>query len=85
MGLFTKHLVARRAIEILMERGGAIKDRELYEHLRKAYDLSYREFISILMFLEINGYIHVESIGDDLRAININYRAIAQKKLEEQG
>jgi|DewCreStandDraft_3_1066083.scaffolds.fasta_scaffold00071_14 hypothetical protein len=85
MGVFSKNLVARRAIEILIERGGAIKDRELYEHLRKLYDLSYREFISLLIFLEINGYIHVESIGDDLRAININYRAIAQRKTEEQG
>ena len=48
MGVFSKNLVARRAIKILIERGGAIKDRELYEHLRKLYDLSYREFISLL-------------------------------------
>ncbi|HWQ17659.1 MAG TPA: hypothetical protein VNL13_07520 [Sulfolobales archaeon] len=74
--MFSKHLAARRAIELLLERGGAMKDRELYEHLRKSYDMSYKEFISLLLYLEINGFINVESIGDDTKAVNLNYKRI---------
>ncbi len=72
--IFSRHLAARRALEILVERGGAMKDRELYEQLRKTTDISYREFISLLLYLEINGFVNVESIGDDVRAVNLNYR-----------
>jgi hypothetical protein len=74
--VFSKHLAARRAIELLLERGGAMKDRELYEHLRKSYDMSYKEFISLLLYLEINGFINVESIGEDTKAVNLNYKRV---------
>ncbi|GAY24872.1 hypothetical protein ATG_00750 [Desulfurococcaceae archaeon AG1] len=74
--MFSKHLAARRAIELLLERGGAMKDRELYEHLRKSYDMSYKEFISLLLYLEINGFINVESIGEDTKAVNLNYKRV---------
>jgi len=74
--VFSKHLVARRAIELLLERGGAMKDRELYEHLRKSYDMSYKEFVSLLLYLEINGFVNVESIGEDTKAVNLNYKRV---------
>lgn len=72
--VFSKHLIARKALELLVERGGAMKDRELFEHLRRTYDISYKEFVSLLLYLEINGFINVESIDEDARAVNINYR-----------
>lgn len=74
--VFSKHLAARRALELLIERGGAMKDRELYEQLKKTYDMSYKEFISLLLYLEINGFVNVESIDEDTRAVNLNYKRI---------
>jgi hypothetical protein len=78
MATYSKHMAARKALEILMERGGAMKDRELYEQLRKTFDISYKEFLSLLLFLEINGYITVETISEDVRAVNLYYRRFAE-------
>ncbi len=80
--VFSKHLAARRAIELLMERGGAMKDRELYEHIRKTYDISFKEFLSLLLYLEINGFVNVESIGDDTRAVNLNYKKMGTEPVK---
>ncbi|MDT7888891.1 MAG: hypothetical protein RQ885_07945 [Desulfurococcales archaeon] len=81
MGTYSKALAARNILEILVKRGGAMKDRELYEHLRKTYDISYKEFLSLLLFLEINGYITVETISEDARAVNIYYKKMSEKQL----
>jgi hypothetical protein len=81
MGTYSKALAARNILEILVKRGGAMKDRELYEHLRKTYDISYKEFLSLLLFLEINGYITVETISEDARAVNIYYKKMGEKQL----
>ncbi|MEM1611720.1 MAG: hypothetical protein QXQ57_08775 [Sulfolobales archaeon] len=77
MGSYSRHMAARRALEILMERGGAMKDRELYEHLRKTFDISYKDFLSLLLYLEINGYVTVETISEDVRAVNLYYKRLA--------
>lgn len=60
-----------------MERGGAMKDRELYEHLRKTFDISYKDFLSLLLYLEINGYVTVETISEDVRAVNLYYKRLS--------
>ncbi|MDT7896132.1 MAG: hypothetical protein RQ855_08020 [Desulfurococcales archaeon] len=78
MVTYSKHMAARKALEILMERGGAMKDRELYEQLRKTFDISYKEFLSLLLFLEINGYITVETISEDARAVNLYYKRLTE-------
>lgn len=74
----SRSIMMRRVVEMLLERGGAMKDKEIYEGLRKLHDISYGEFLRLLMILEINGYVHVETIGEDARAVNLNYRKIEE-------
>lgn len=50
------HLVL---IEMLKIKGGSVTDKELYDSVKSAYEVSYQEFIKTLMKLEINGYIRV--------------------------
>jgi len=76
--MYSRHMASRKALEILIERGGAMRDRELYEQLRKFYDMSFKDFLSLLLSLEINGYVIVETISEDIRAVNINYRRIGE-------
>jgi hypothetical protein len=54
-----------------MENNGAAKDREIYEYIRKKFNISYSDFLSLLMALEINGVILVSTISDNLRAVNL--------------
>ncbi|MEM3254423.1 MAG: hypothetical protein QW765_05070 [Fervidicoccaceae archaeon] len=46
-------------------KGGSIIDRELYEAVSAATELSYPEFLKVLMKLELNGLIRVSSIKED--------------------
>lgn len=50
---------------ILFLKGGSIMDKELYEAVSSATDLSYSEFLRTIMKLELNGLIRVSSIKED--------------------
>jgi Fe2+ or Zn2+ uptake regulation protein len=63
-----------RILEILNENTGIMKDTDLYEALRREFDISYREMMRYLMMLEIRGYIHVSSSRENLRVISLNPR-----------
>ncbi|RLG77586.1 MAG: hypothetical protein DRO12_01925 [Thermoprotei archaeon] len=67
----SKRLMLVRILRLLQERGGLISDRELLELLRREYDISYTEFISALMKLEVEGFIHVIPQKEDMRVIKL--------------
>ncbi|MEM1619142.1 MAG: hypothetical protein QXU97_04125 [Fervidicoccaceae archaeon] len=46
-------------LEMLSLKGGTALDRELYEAVRMAYDVSWSEFLRTLMRLELRGLIRV--------------------------
>lgn len=58
-------------LEVVMDNGGTVKDRELYEVLRKKYEISYPDFLRYLMMLEIRGYVTVSSTKEDVRVVSL--------------
>ena len=58
-------------LEIVIANGGTVKDRELYEILRKRYEISYPDFLRYIMMLEIRGYVTVSSTKEDVRVISL--------------
>jgi len=59
-------------VEILLKKGGALTDTELYAALRKSYgDLSFRELNKTLMCLEIEGIIHVFRLTKNIRRVEL--------------
>lgn len=58
-------------IEILKKLNGKASDKELYEELRKIYDIQFSQFLQILMTMEIQGMITVNMPKDDLRIIEL--------------
>jgi Fe2+ or Zn2+ uptake regulation protein len=59
-------------VEILLKKGGALTDSELYQALRKAYgDLSLRELNKTLLSLEIDGIIYVFRLTKNMRRVEL--------------
>jgi len=63
--------VLARILEILAENGGIIKDSELFELLRREYDISISDLMKYLMMLEMRGYISVSSASENVRIIHL--------------
>ena len=49
-----------------------MRDAELYNTLKREFDISYTDLLKYLMILEIRGYIHVSSSRDNVRIIRIS-------------
>ena len=60
-----------RIIEILEERGGIIKDKELFELLKEETDISFADFLKALLDLEVRGLIRVQLASEDLRIVEL--------------
>jgi Fe2+ or Zn2+ uptake regulation protein len=61
-----------RVVEILLKRGGALTDTELYQALQTSYgDLSLRELNNTPICLEIEGIIHVFRVTKNLRRVEL--------------
>ncbi|MGB9725760.1 MAG: hypothetical protein ACP5LZ_05560 [Fervidicoccaceae archaeon] len=56
---------------ILLIKGGSMMDKELYEAVSSATDLSYSDFLKTLMKLELNGLVKVSSIKEDQLLIEL--------------
>jgi len=63
--------VLARILEILAENGGIIRDSELFEALRKDFDISLSDLMRYLMILEMRGYINVSSASENVRIIHL--------------
>lgn len=60
----------RRKLQLLMlnyiKEKGKATDKELYEVVRKVHELSYQQFISLLMALEVEGFIALHYAKDSM-------------------
>ncbi|MEL9929811.1 MAG: hypothetical protein QXF50_02795, partial [Sulfolobales archaeon] len=66
MSRYNRSSVLRIILEELREAGGASRDKELYESVRREIpDLSFKEFLKYLLILEFNGCINVSSISEN--------------------
>lgn len=67
----TLPVIINEVLEILNNSGGTIKDRDLYEMLRRKYDITYSDFLRYLMVMEIRGFIVVAMPKEDSRVISL--------------
>lgn len=61
--MFSRRKIEFRILEYLKNKGKAT-DKELYEILSKEFGVSYNQLLSIIMQLEIEGFIAVSSGRD---------------------
>ncbi|HDN75678.1 MAG TPA: hypothetical protein ENG05_00950 [Acidilobales archaeon] len=73
--------VLARILEILAENGGIIRDNELFEILRREYDISLSDLMKYLMLLEMRGYISVSSSSENVRIIHLTRYGKEQLRL----
>lgn len=69
-------LIAWEILDTISNNGGTMKDRDLYEILRRKYDISYSEFIKYLMVLEVRGFLTVAMPKEDTRVISVVIKRI---------
>lgn len=62
--MFIRRKLQFMILEFVKEKGKATS-REIYEVVRKIYDISYQQFLSILMQLEIEGFIEIHQVRDN--------------------
>jgi hypothetical protein len=67
-------LIASEILNLLSINGDTMKDKDLFEVLRKKYDITYSEFLRYLMILEVRGFITVSMPKEDVRVISIYRR-----------
>ncbi len=58
-------------LRILVLKGGIAKDRDIYEILRKDYDISYTSFLKTLLALELRGLITVRQQKENVRIVEL--------------
>ena len=62
------HLEILRILEL---KGGLVKDKDLYEAIRRAYDISFSQFLKTLLTLEIQGLVIVRQLKENVRIIEL--------------
>jgi len=63
--------IIARIIEALAENGGIMKDNQLFELLRREFDISYSDMMKYLMLLEIRGFVTVSSARENVRIVSL--------------
>ncbi|MCX8185723.1 MAG: hypothetical protein N3G48_01255 [Sulfolobales archaeon] len=58
-------------LEAISTNGGTIKDRDLYDIIRKRYEITYSDFLRFIMILEVRGFIIVSTAREDIRIISL--------------
>jgi len=64
-------LIASEILNLLSVNGDTMKDKDLFEVLKKKYDITYSEFLRYLMVLEVRGFITVSMPKEDVRVISL--------------
>jgi hypothetical protein len=64
-------LIASEILNLLSVNGDTMKDKDLFEVLKKKYDLTYSEFLRYLMILEVRGFVTVSMPKEDVRVISL--------------
>jgi len=62
--MFSKRKIQFRILEYLKLKGGSATDRDLYEILKKEFDISYGQLLNILMGMEIEGFVSIRASRD---------------------
>lgn len=65
-------IIAGEMLDILNNNGGTMKDKDLYEILRRKYEITYSDFLKYLMVLEIRGLMTVSTSKEDIRVVSVN-------------
>ena len=63
--MFIKRKVQQKILEYVRERGKAT-DKELLELMKKEADVSYNDLLTLIMQLEIEGFVEVHRQKDEL-------------------
>lgn len=58
-------------LKILAMKGGISRDQDIYEALRKEYDISYTRFLKLLLALELHGLIIVRQQREGVRIVEL--------------
>lgn len=64
-------LIASEILNLLSINGDTMKDKDLFEVLKKKYDITYSEFLRYLMVLEVRGFVTVSMPKEDVRVISL--------------
>jgi len=67
-----KPLAYRDLIDALRNYNGRARDVDLYNLLREKYDISYAEFMKMLLTLEVRGVVAVSLMKEGLRLVSLN-------------
>jgi len=63
-------------LEIAAKLGGVVSGEALYAELRKLSDISFGEFLRLLMVLELRGLVRVTTASESRFFIHLTERAI---------
>ena len=58
-------------LKILTMKGGIARDQDVYEALRREYDISYTRFLKLLLTLELRGLIIVRQQREGVRIVEL--------------
>ncbi len=67
---------AAAILEIAAKLGGVVSGEVLYAELRKLGDISFGEFLRLLMMLELRGLVRVTTASESKFFIHLTERAI---------
>ncbi len=67
---------AAAILEIAAKLGGVVSGETLYAELRKLSDISFGEFLRLLMVLELRGLVRVTTASESRFFIHLTERAI---------
>jgi len=73
--MFSKRRIQFRILEYLRLKGGSATDRDLYEMLRKEFDISYSQLLNMLMSMEIEGFISIRASREVKLIVLKKYRS----------
>ncbi len=63
--MFIRRKLQLIILNYIKEKGKAT-DRELYEAIKKMHEISYQQFMSLLMVLEVEGFIKLHYAKDSM-------------------
>ncbi len=63
-------------LEAVVRAGGTIAGDALFMELRKSRDISFGEFLKLLMVLELRGFVRVTTISEEKFFVHITERAL---------
>lgn len=73
-----------KVFEVLVSNGCVMKEVDLFESLYEDFNISYSEFLKILLILELRGLIKVSTAKEGIRYVSISEISREQFELKEE-